>query len=191
MPAPVAMMSRDIFVGQFVSAFRRVGHRLNDETHLHAVLKHAALDRTFGADQRKNAWPFRQVDKRLEVRRREPLRRKICDCMTVQLRSTADLDLFHISLAQARRADRHFRKDDRPAFPTPVAKQAGRGGGVSWNTKIARIENLHALTAKNQTPRCLFSARKPALKTRVRNCTPSSSFPGSVSNCEDHSPSVP
>src|SRR5262249_2798054 len=133
------MMSRDIFVGQFVAAFRRVGHRLNDETTLHAVLKHAALDQTFGADQRKNAWPVWQVDESLEVRRREPLRRNICDCMTVQLCSAADLDLFHISLAPARRADRHFRKDDRPAFPAPVAKQAGRGGGVRWNTKISRI----------------------------------------------------
>src|SRR6516162_224780 len=185
------MLNREVFVGQFIPAFRCVGHRLNDEAHLHAVFEHAALYRTFRADQRENARAFRQVDESLEVRRGEPLGRDICDCMTVQLRSAPDLNLFHCGFATTRWANWYFRKDDSPAFAAPATEQVRRGGGLSWNTKIAWIENLHARTANNQTPRCLFSARKPPLITRETICTLSSSFSGSVSNCEDHSPSVP
>src|SRR5262245_44194482 len=185
------MLNREVFVGQFIPAFRCVGHRLNDEAHLHAVFEHAALNRTFRADQRENARAFRQVDESLEVRRGEPLRRNICDCMTVQLRSAPDLNLFHCGFATTRWANWYFRKDDSPAFRAPVTEQPRPDSGLSCSTTLAWIETRHGRTAKTQTPRCLFSARKPPLKTRERNCTPSSSFSGSVSNCEDHSPSVP
>src|SRR5262249_26887032 len=97
----------------------------------------------------------------------ETFRRNIRDSMTVQLRSAADLNLFHCGSAPTRWANWHFRKDDGPAFPAPVAKQAGRGDSLSWNTKIARIENLHARTAKIRR-RDAFSARESRHRKRER-----------------------
>ena len=64
--APFALLAGNVFVGQLVLVLRRIGERLDDQPHLHPVLKHAALDRIFRANQREHARAFRQIDEGLE-----------------------------------------------------------------------------------------------------------------------------
>src|ERR1700682_3479698 len=65
---------RHIFVSEEVLVLRRIGERLDHDTHLHAVFQHTSLDRAFGANQGKDARSLIEIDKRLEKRCDEALR---------------------------------------------------------------------------------------------------------------------
>src|SRR4029078_1767263 len=182
-----------VFVGQLILVLGCVGERLDDQPHLHAVLKDTALDRIFRADQGEHAWTFWQVDEGLKRWRGETLWREVRNGVAIKLACAADLDFLHCAVAMARWANGHFRKDDCAALPAAISEQTRRRAGLRRNTQIVGVKHLHRTHSLvwNQTPRCLFNPRKPAAKTRAIVCSPSASLPGSVSNCVDHSPSVP
>src|ERR1700733_5703234 len=94
-------LSRHVFVGKDLLVLGCVRQRFDHELHLHAVIEDAVLDRALGADQRKNARAFVEVDKRLKVGRVEAFWCKARDSVAVEPSPPSYLYVAHGTVAAA------------------------------------------------------------------------------------------
>ena len=174
-------MIRDVFIGELIlvrGCWRRARSRDASPSHPRGRL----LNRAFGPYEREDARSFGQVDERLKQRSGEPFRRDMRDGMTIELPGAPDSISSIVPFSGM---------TGIPAFSGNTTVSARYGSGcraskasipVRWYQDAHDSESARTFTRLAQTPRWRFSARNPALNTRERNCTPSSSLPGAVSN---------